>query len=518
MNRASFGATQEDAAALMATGYSGWIKQEFAKPANPQLPRLLANAMQINANIFAPDEGYITWEDFVREDDQLRQRMMFALSQILVVGDMTGAVAGRPFALGYYRDQLLNNAFGNYRDLLEDVTYSPAMAAFLTYMRNQKEDLSINRLPDENYAREIMQLFTIGLFELNIDGSMKLDANGEPIPTYDNGDVQGLARVFTGLSLKGSRFGFQDFDGDGWRNPVEIFPTEHEPGEKAFLSTVIPANTSAADSIDQALDALVDHPNTAPFIAKQLIQRFVTSSPSPGYIARVATAFADGRFTLLDGDSVGDGRRGDLSATLAAVLLDPEALQPVEQAPDAFGKVKEPVIRFTQWARAFDVNSADADNEDVLADASGADTFAQHPFRASSVFNFFRPGYIKPGSQTAAAGLTAPELQIVDASTVTGYAATIGRYIRDDRSRNQTQAPANYVPDYTDELALADDTDALIDHLDELLVNGALQPETRANIAQMMSYMAGTTQADRLARVRVAIWMVMNAPEFLVQR
>ncbi len=519
LNRATFGATEAEANSMLTGGYSAWLVDQFNQPVNEQLPRLLADGVQINANFTSPNETYITWRDFVESPDQLRQRMMFALSEILVVGDMsTGNLFGRDFALGYFRDILYRNAFGNYRDILEEVTYSPAMGVFLTYLYNQKADPATNRVPDENYAREVMQLFTIGLFELNLDGTVKTDANGDTIETYDAEDIQGLARVFTGLGLKGDGFGFSRRDDDAFYSPMRFYDEFYETGEKSFLSTVIPAGASGPDSIDMALDALFNHPNVAPFVCRQLIQRFVTGAPTPAYVERVATVFEAGAYQLPDGTLVGTGQRGDLMATLAAILLDDEALQPFDDAPQGFGKVREPVMRFVHWARAFDVNSADAENEDILFDASTTDRLAQHPSRSPSVFNYFRPGYVAPNTQSGAAGLTAPELQITNSATLTGYAATMSRYIRDERNRNRVQSPAAYVPDYTDELALADDAAALVDHLDELLTGGALQPETRDRIIEMMGLMAGSSAADREARVYIAVWMVMTAPEYLVQR
>ncbi len=519
LNRATFGATEAAADELITLGYSNWIQREFSISIDEQLPRLLADGVVQGAQLTSPNETVITWEDFVEGDDQLRQRMMFALSEIFVVGDdTTGNLIGRPFALGFFRDVLLRNAFGNYRDILEEVTYSPAMGIYLTYLFNQKGDPSINRLPDENYAREVMQLFTIGVDELNLDGTRRLDGGGQPIPTYDNDDVQGLARVFTGLGLKGTAFGFSGRDDDAFYSPMEFFPSFHETGEKQFLGTTISAGTNGPNSVDAALDTLFNHPNLAPFVSRQLIQRFVTSAPSPGYTSRVANVFESGTFTLPNGNVVGTGQRGDLAATLAAVLLDPEALQDRDAAPATFGKVKEPVMRFVQWARAFKVNSGNAEREDILEDTSDPDTLNQHPSRSPSVFNFFRPGFIAPGTQTGAAGLTAPELQITTAPSLTGYAATISPYIRDTRSRNSDTSNPAYIPDYSAELALANDPDALVDHLDDLLTGGALQPETRDRIVQMMNFMAGTSSANQLARVRIAIWMVMTSPEYIVQR
>ncbi|MGF1545609.1 MAG: DUF1800 family protein [Parvularculaceae bacterium] len=519
LNMATFGARLEEAVELQRIGHAAWLRREFEKPLAAHVPRLMATATRENGELRNADEPFLPWRDFVEGDDQLRQRAAFALSQILVVSDDgVGRLRGRPFAMAYYRDVLLRNAFGNYRDLLRDVTFSPAMATYLTYLYNRRGDPSANRLPDENYARELMQLFTIGLVELAPDGEPRRDVDGRMIPTYGVEDVQGLARVFTGFGLKGDRFRFGARAPDAFYSPLQAYPEAHEPGEKAFLGAVVPPGAGPEDSVEIALDALFAHPNVAPFIARQMIQRLVASAPSRGYVARAAAAFETGEFRMQDGTSVGSGRRGDVSALIAAILSDPDALRAREDAPATFGKATEPILRFTRWARAFDVNSADASGERVLADASSPDRFNQHPWRAPSVFNFYRPGYVAPGTATGAAGLTAPELQIATAPALTGYAATIGRYVRDAPNRNADGAPRNYRPDYADELALADDPDALVARLDIKLTGGALQPETRARIVRMMTLMASDDDEDRLAQVRIGVWMVMTAPEFLVQR
>ena len=248
----------------------------------------------------------------IEGEDQLRQRMAFALSQILVISHAEGNLLFEvPNTVAHYQDILVSNAFGNYRDLLEEVTYAPAMGEYLTYLQNIKGDAATGRMPDENYAREVMQLFSIGLVELEQDGDV-ITQGGIPVEVYDNTDVTGLAKVFTGLSLSGDEFffDFRTLPPDALHSPMQVYPEWHSELEKTFLGTSIAAGTGPAESIDLALDALVDHPNTAPFLARQLIQRFVTSHPEPDYIGRVAAAFSEGQYTLPNGTIVGDGRRG----------------------------------------------------------------------------------------------------------------------------------------------------------------------------------------------------------------
>ncbi|MGB0849554.1 MAG: DUF1800 domain-containing protein, partial [Thiolinea sp.] len=382
LTQATFGPTPTQLDTLTGVSASAWYRAELEKPATLVEPFLKdwENRLQVVAiygGTFTPPDGadngaeeddgdaafdqfreYFNhlnqagfWKNALRADDQLRQRVAFALSQILVVSDAAGeALNDFPGAMAYYQDVLNRNALGNYRQLLEEVTYAPAMGYWLTYMGNQKGDPATGRIPDENYAREILQLFSIGLVQLNPDGSVQTGANGQPLETYNNDDIAGLARVFTGLDL--------DLDGgysleavdletygqtaDLWLRPMRRFPERHSTLEKRFLGSVIPANTDAATSISMALDTIFAHPNVGPFIGRQLIQRLVTSAPEPAYIARVSSAFDSGSYSLPDGGVVGSGMRGDLAATVAAVLFDAEARTEPAMQGTQFGKLREP--------------------------------------------------------------------------------------------------------------------------------------------------------------------------------
>ena len=429
LGRATFGATSADITRLTGTDVSDWMQAEFAKPATPFLQplveaepdRVLGEEIRI-----LPDQFY---DIAIAGDDQLRQRMVLALSEIIVASSDSG-IRGRPLTMAHYVQILSDNAFGNYRDLLEEITYSPAMAFYLTYMTNLKGDPVTGRVPDENYAREILQLFSIGLKELNPDGTDKLDAQGQPIEIYDNSDIQGLAKVFTGMSTQGSDFHiiYQDFKSS--YAPLTFFPKYHSELEKKFLDVTIPAGTPGEESIEMALDGIFAHPNVGPFVSKQLIQRFVTSNPKPAYVGRVSSAFDTGLFSLPDGSSVGTGQRGDLKATLAAILLDEEALIDPALAPAEYGKIREPVIRLTNWARAFNETTPDASDEAIFSYLNYGG-IEQSPFNSPSVFNFFRPGYVAPGTSTGDGGYVAPELQITNETTSIGYINFINQFIYD---------------------------------------------------------------------------------------
>lgn len=528
LSQASFGPTSDEIAEVVDIGPEAWLLRELDAPATLHLDFVLdgfpddGRFYDDNGNPLPGLQalpGISHWRAIIEGQDQLRQRMAYALSQILVVSAESN-LGRAPQALAHYMDILTRNAFGNFRDLLEEVTYSPAMAVYLTYLRNEKADPATGRVPDENYAREILQLFTVGLVQLEPDGTPVRRADGSEVELYDNGDITELAKVFTGLSWAGAGFNtpLPRLPAAAFYSPLVMFDAFHSPEAKAFLGTTIPAGTGGEASIDMALDAIAGHPNVGPFIGRQLIQRFVTSAPSPAYVERVAAAFDSGRYVLPGGDSVGGGLRGDLGATVAAVLFDTEARDAASAGDPAFGKLREPVLRFTHWARAFQVNSADARGAPAVLQSINPEALGQQPFRSPSVFNFYRPGYIAAGTQTGAAGLTAPELQITNASSVVGYPNFILQFAFDLTPRPEAGVPPSFVPDYSAQLALADDPAALLDNLDLLLTHGTLQPDTRARITEVLDRLGAETQADRLLRVRVASVMVMSSPEYIVLR
>jgi uncharacterized protein (DUF1800 family) len=363
------------------------------------------------------------------------------------------------------------------------------MGCMLTYRGNRREDPRTGREPDENYAREVMQLFTIGLYELNPDGTLKL-SKGKPVETYGNDDVRGLAKVFTGWDLNGS-----ENDVEFQRRPMALNPGQHSMSEKRFLGAVIPAGTGGVASLKTALDVLCAHPNVAPFIGTQLIQRLVSSNPSPAYVQRVAAAFADD----------GRGVRGNLAAVVRAVLLDPEARFPDLRSP-TWGKVREPIVRFAAWARAFGATSNNG-KWSMPDTTDNTVRLGQSPMRSASVFNFFRPRYTPPGSPVAARGLVAPELQITDETSVAGYLNFVAIYV--DRGWEDLQTS------YAAEVALAGDTSALVDRIVLLMAGDAFSRDTAQAIAQAVRTIPAERPRDR---VRAAITLVAAAPEYLVQR
>jgi uncharacterized protein (DUF1800 family) len=522
LNQATFGATEAEIDKVRTFGYSAWLEDQFAMPGGTHEAYL--NLMIASGQ--SPNDGHVAnsfWRLSASGRDPLRRRVAFALSQIFVVSLQDTTVAGYRRGVAAYLDMLGRDAFGNYRTLLEDVTRHPMMGLYLSHLRNQKEDPARNRVPDQNYARESMQLFSIGLYQLNPDGTPQL-ANGLPVETYDNDDIVGLSRVYTGFSWAGPDKSNSRFFGNGSQDPnrevlpMQSYPQYHSISEKRFLSAVIPAGTTPDPDGDLriALDTLANHPNVGPFIGRQLIQRLVTSNPSPAYVARVAQAFNSGTFTS-GAWSAGTGRRGDLRATIAAILLDPEARTAVRLNDPGFGRVREPLLRVAQWMRAFNARSASGYYLLGTTD-DPATSLGMSAMRSPSVFNFYRPGYVPPNTPIAAAGLVAPELQIVHETSVVGYANFMRSAVQNGLGSG---SPRDIQPDYSAELALADNADLLIDRVDLLLTAGMMSADTRTLIRDAVNSVAmpAVNQATaRRNRVNLAVLFALSSSDYLVQK
>ena len=512
LRMAGLGADEDAVTALTDADAADWVVNQMAIAPQSHLEDLASRLVEDDAK--NRDSSMLIYERLIGSDAQLRTRMAFALSQIFVLSDRDDFHRG--YDLANYYDILNRNAFGNYRDILGEVTTNPMMGDYLTFLYNQKGDPNTGRQPDENYARELMQLFTIGLVELNMDGTVKTGADGNPIETYGNDDVVGLARVFTGYALAGTSYRWRDRAPDAWRQPMAMYDEYHSQLEKSFLGTTIPANTPGERSVELALDAVFAHPNVAPFVSRQLIQRFTASHPEPDYVERVAQAFEAGSYTSENGRSFGTGERGDLSATLAAVLLDESVHD--DRRVSTEGKVREPVLKFTQFARTYAKPETKVlvDGEwNRLADTSDPITrLGQSPMKSPSVFNFYRPGYVAPGTQTGASGLTAPELQIVGAGSALGYVNFMTDYIL----RQDDHWEGTIIPDFTEELRLADAPEALINLIDLRLTAGGLSDDTRAAMTEVIEALPireANADTDRRSRVRMAVLMALTSPEYM---
>lgn len=395
----TMGASLNDLSTAAGESYDAWFAAQTASTTSLELPLIPAwNAFETPA----------WWYNAVMGPDQLRQRMAFALSEIFVTSAVNNFLYDQGQGLGYYYDQLAANALGNFRTLLTAVSTSPEMGQYLTFYKNDVPNPTTGVQPDENYAREIMQLFTIGLWKLNADGTQQLDANGSPIPTYAQADVANLAEVFTGwgTSLDGQSASMAwTAEQPDYLNPMFCYSAHHDTAAKVIVGGVaIAAGGTCQSDMSAALDTLFNHPNTAPFVSKQLIQRLVTSNPSPAYVSRVAAVFAND----------GTGVRGNLLAVAKAILTDPEAVT-VGTAPGS-GKLREPMLRLTALWRAFSAaQSSGAVTDQIIGNANN--DFGEDALRSPTVFNFFAPTYQRAGP-LATAGLVVPEFQITNENTI----------------------------------------------------------------------------------------------------
>lgn len=533
--QAQVGATDADIDAVMTLGYEGWLQAQFALPMNDRAwDWLVARGYGVvDAQAYydggAPFFDLAAYRQIVTAPDGLRRRMQLMLTEYFVVS--LGSVQPPWPHLTYatFWDGLGEHAFGNFRDLLEFVTLTAAMGAFLNTAGNQKADPATGRVPDENYAREVMQLFTIGLYALNPDGTPLLDDEGRPLEAYGARDVTELARVFTGYQIDDSGPRITPLVGGGWRpaypysqRPMRFVASLHDTRKVEFLGSTIAAGTPGPQALKQALDTLFRHPNVGPFFGRQLIQRLVTSNPSPAYVARVAAVFNDN----------GQGVRGDMQSVIAAVLLDEEARGDSSLASPHAGRLREPALRFLQWARSFRLSSK-AGSWKWGFDVENPDLFhGQRLFWAPSVFNFFRPGYVPPGTPMAARGATAPEFQIINESTVAQYVNLLEQHLLDgvwvhapDRPDYDfgTPSPASgfdLTPDYSREMALAHDSGALVERLNLLMCAGQLSAHTCARIAAALDSQSPRADNARDLQVQVAraLLLVMVCPEYLVQK
>lgn len=549
--QAAFGPDQDSAAdpdqipenveEVMGMGIEAWIDDQLTRPVGTLLPMVQWQDEQPGSAEIYNDRKMNAWwgramglpklrPDATEEQlpDPLRQRVGFALSQIFVISDRMERLNGERQGMVHFYDTLLQHSFGNYRDLLREVSLHPCMGIYLSHLGNRKSDPVAKTFPDENYAREIMQLFSIGLWMLNPDGTRILDGQGQPIPTYDNADITEFAKVFTGLSYgaltTGGTVNFGSFDGD-FTVPMKGWDAEHDLGPKSLLlgattpaRTASPGNTGTATmaDVDAAIDNLFYHPNVGPFIGKLLIQRLVTSNPSPAYIGRVSAAF-------------NAAPRGDLGRTVKAILMDPEARDAAKMSDPSFGKLREPILRVVNLAHAF---NASAQSGWYYLDAFDLD-HVQEPLNAPSVFNYYLPTYSPPGA-LAQAGLVSPEMQIINATsgvTAPNYfwnaidgglhrwgvgIAARNTVLNLDQERLMN-VPAEAVGDPSPSVQPLD-PDPLIRRLDLVLTGGTLRPESFRIIREAMVRIGpGSGWEWPENRLKLAIYLIVCSPEYSVQ-
>jgi uncharacterized protein (DUF1800 family) len=537
MRQATFGATRDSIDALVSQGYSAWLNAQFAKPIVSHVatvkadPNLLPNPWAVTMPSL--------WKQYFEGDDQLRQRVGFALSQIFVVSMNNNTVGDAPCGAAGYLDILNRNAFGNAKTLLRDITLNPIMGEYLSMKESAKSDPVLQTQPDENYAREVMQLFSIGTVMLNTDGSVQLGTDGMPIPTYNEDTVKGFAQALSGWTYaaqdqtKSWVWLYPDiWDPDdairtakacpAWTNAMEPWLTNfssadgtrtltgpaHDQGTKQLLVypgapfSTLPANQSPATDLDDIIENIFNHPNVGPFLARRLIQRLVTSNPTPQYIQRVALKF----------NNNGSGVRGDLQAVVSAILLDSEARSLTVASQPSFGKLTEPVVRFVQLHRAFNAKRANGYYD--FWDFGAPSALNQSPIHAGSVFNFYHPDFT-PAGPLQTTSLVGPEFEITNASSVAGFSDFSKWGIINGFDSYDTDPGNRVLPDYTYYLGIAGTPQALIDELDIVLCAGGMNATYKA---QVVASVAKVPASQGLERLNMALWLIINSPDYSVQK
>lgn len=479
LEQAAFGPTREEIDHVQALGFSAWLDEQFAARSS-YIPPLSPS----QTGVLPLQQVFFT--NAINGKDQLRLRVALALHEIWVV---SANKIGNSSGMALYLRLLQSSAFGNYYDLMHDMTLNPAMGNYLDMANNDKPNAVTGHAADENYARELMQLFTIGLVELNLDGTPKLDKDGKPIPTYDQAVVEGFARALTGWTYAPPPGRPPQFP--MWENyggPMVPVDAHHDFQAKPLLRGVVaPAGQTAAQDLDQALHNVFEHPNVAPFVSKQLIQHLVISNPSPAYVERVATVFNDD----------GKGTRGNLQAVVRAILLDPEARQgddPTAAPAPGAGKLKEPIVLAAALVRAAGVTMESPNRLIEYTTYLG-----QNLYVPDSVFSYF-----VPGTPVDSDGTMGPEFQLLSPTTAVFRA----NFIMELTSNWMKGLPL----DWSYWIGYSDDPPKLVSAVAEVLCHGALPSATAAAITAAVE-----AQDNRLIRICTALYLVAVSAESQVQ-
>ncbi|MEO7433757.1 MAG: DUF1800 family protein [Dokdonella sp.] len=552
LTQATFGPTAADITHLRTVGYQGWLNEQFTATPSTQVPYIDWAYAEHPDDYLSDDVRLAIWSinaagtpDPSRggfpnnaRTDQLRQRVAFALSEIFVVSNDNGALRDQKWGLASFYDLLSNDAFANYRVLLEDVTKHPVMGIYLSSIQNQKADAEQNIHPDENYAREVMQLFSVGLNQLNLDGTPKL-SGGIPIPTYDQSVVHGFAAVFTGWDWNSIGCDPQSYDcctddtytycgpnasdDARWRNPMQPVESYHDDTQDKQLLNYTGASLAngllihggnAQQEMTAALDNLFRHPNVGPFIATRLIQRLVTSNPTPAYVQRVAQVF----------NNDGSGVRGNLKAVVKSILLDSEARYGQWQHPDTFGKLREPLLKATHLWRAMDGRSANGTIGNLQTYPGIEDLYGQAPLRSPTVFNFFKPDFAQPG-EVATRGLLSPEFQILSDTMAVEtpnnlYYQIFCYYTASDACWDGGDADTLQLDEDADAALAVSDPAQLVDQYSLLLMNGQMSPFMHSVLVTRLNAIEDDPPRHPQGRTRVQhlLYLIMNSPEYSIQK
>lgn len=525
--QATLGHNTDDIKDVTKDGIEVWIEEQMTMPyvkfskavdANQRYIRNVINERYNRGDV----NNFTFYTKIFSEEDKLRQKTASALLQILVISLQVQQIGISGYEAATYYDIFYDGAFGNYRDILEQVTMHPMMGVYLSHFRNAQANYARNTFPDENYAREIMQLFTIGLVQLNLDGTPKLDSEGDEIPTYDNDDIREMAKVFTGLAgaerNDGTAPSFNyGSDQVNLALPMQLFPTEHDITEKKIIDDIVlPQGRSGTSDLEETLDILFNHPNVGPFLSIRLIQQFVKSNPSPAYVKRVATIFNDN----------GTGVRGDMGAVIKAILLDPEARECGWGDLPESGKLLQPYERFTKLFCAFNINTSSG--KFFMRDEEYFGKLGQSFFNSPSVFNFFSPFFaeekiVKP------LGLVSPEFEIFNSVTSIEYFNQMEDRVKvvpfdnktaenneGDLTTNNRDKPSY---NFNRELQILRNNGlaALLEHLNILLCRGQLSNRSNSIIQNtLQQYKANVSGYSDQDLIKDALYFICVSPDFVI--
>ena len=541
----TFGASRTEINRVMGLTPAAYLEEQFSAPQTLHLDTVRNNPAYPTTPyaVMSPS----IWKQYFESGDQLRQRVAFALSQIMVISLNNNTLLDQACGPAAYLDLLGRNAFGNFRTLLRDITLSPAMGEYLDMKQSAKADPILNSIPSENYARELMQLFSIGTVMLNLDGSVQFGGDGKPIDTYSESDAQEVARALTGWTFAGQdqtrswRWLYPDvpYPSDAataakactaWSLPMEpwlaryrsaddkrdITGGAHDSGAKTLLTYPgsenfkknVPANQSPMQDVEDVIDNIFNHPNVGPFIGELLIQRLVTSNPSGAYVARVASAF----------NNNGSGVRGDMKAVIRAILLDPEARLPRASQPSSYGKLREPILRFTHLHRAFGAVMQNG-NYSTIYDLGGSDSLGQSPLRAPSVFNFYAPDF-SPTGPLSQGGLYGPEFGITNSATISGFMDFSRNNIVGGFGQGNTDQTAWLRPTYDSYTSIANTNPAgMVDALNILLLSGSMSVQFRTQLIDVATRLTDSnTTTQSTERFKTVLWLILNSPEYSIQK
>ncbi|NND09254.1 MAG: DUF1800 domain-containing protein [Saprospiraceae bacterium] len=526
--QAALGADMDEIQKVQEMGIDAWVEEQFVMEPSSYIG-ILEDLFSDIYDAYLAEGGdskdfrcrpkwyhtnYAWWEMVVTGEDLLRQRIALALSEILVISKEKSDLENYGYAVASYYDVLIKHAFGNYKDLLLDVTLHPAMGNYLSHLNNPKANPEEFVFPDENYGREFMQLFSVGIHELNQDGTLKTDGNGEPIPTYSDADIAGISAVFTGLGAGKISDCWEDGAlkfGLGIRKidmtvPMIMYPEYHEAGVKKIIGGYeIAAGQDGIQDIQAAITHVFNHPNVGPFLAKRLIQQLVKSNPTPAYVRRVAEVFADN----------GNGIRGDMQAIIKAILLDDEARSCAALQDERSGKLRSPILRYTHLVRAMDKFSPSGKYWNTGNDFLEATH--QHPLHAPSVFNFYQPGF-QPNGALMEVELVAPEFQLLNSVTGITYFDVVNKWIMKEELLRHRETGSNrevYLDIYN-LMGGARDPEVLINELDILLTHGQLSEDARAILREELWNYEGRGIDLLVDRTHLALYFLLISPDYTI--